>query len=76
MGICSSCEIDSYPSHCHEPHYTKPPSCYENDCSSSWSNHQPCHTPIIRPGTTIYEYNRYPYSYTVEAPPPYNPGSI
>ena len=89
MGLCTSCEVDTYYSH-HVPCNNNNPcnnsnnnKCnkYNNKCNTIFSNGcQPYYTTqIIKPESTFSEYNEQsgyvtlPSSYT--KPPPYNPNS-
>ena len=77
MGICFSCDTDTYPSHCNSSY-----------CNSSYSyyNDQNGCIEIITPDSTLNEYNNTPTE-TIPAPylpyksyspyelPPYNPNS-
>ena len=80
MGICTSCEVDTYSSH-HDPCNNNNNSCNHNSNHTIFSNGcQPYYTTqTINPKSTFKEYNEQsgyvtlPSSYT--NPPPYNPNS-
>lgn len=61
MGLCTSCDIDTYPSHtshCNDPcnyRYVRVECCDNSGCIKYNQN------------------NRYPASLTYQNPPPYNP---
>ncbi len=84
MGICASCDTDTCSSHCHDRnngHISYKVTDYSGNEGYQRYYLEPTETIIIRPETTVEEYNSTPpqscdYGFGSPNPPPYNPQHI
>jgi len=74
MGLCSSCDVDTYPEEYHNTHcVSECRPAFDPHCGTirRFTHYNECHhdcypqynsVPVIRPTTTVQEYNNPPYN--------------